>query len=180
MHLKSRLFILLISSFYLMHCKSSESLQRPVPIQIGKVYGMSSKPDQKEIETLFQLMVQSVLEEKMGHLIPFIHPEEGIWVDLKAGWTKKQYEEDLKYPDGYISTYFLSTEKLRVKKSSSSILSVKDILLGSGGLLLDYYFETSEECEIDILFLNNPAEEGNLSNPVFRKIGGRWYIYRLL
>lgn len=180
MVLKSRHIIPLIFAITLYHCQSTDSVARPIPIELGNVYGKANDLDKKEIQKLFQLMVRAILDDNMEDLLPFIHPEQGVWVDLKAGWTKGQYAADIDDPDGYIETYFLNTEKLRAKKRSSTVLSVKDILLNSGGLSLDYYFETKEECEVDIRFQLQSKEEGNLSNPVFRKISNRWYIYRLL
>jgi hypothetical protein len=177
---KIRFFATIIFALTLYHCQSTDSISKPVPVHLGNVYGNANDVDKKEIQKLFQIMVDAIIENNMKNLLPYIHHEQGIWVDLKASWKKKQFAEDLNNPDGYLEIYFLNTEKLRAKKKSNSILSVRDILLSSGGLYLDYYFEANEECEVDIRFQNTSSEEGNLSNPVFRKISNRWYIYRLL
>lgn len=149
-------------------------------IEIQKVYGKSTPEDKQEIQRLFKIMVEAILEEDMQRLLPYIDKNDGVWVDLKAGWTKKDYIKDLQNPDGYISTYFLSTESLRKKKENPSALSVKDVLKTSGGFLLEYYFESPEECELHIYFQGSREHETDVNNPVFRKNKGKWYIYRLL
>lgn len=175
-----RLLILILALGLCIDCVQRITTIQDVTIRTRQIYGKSQNSDRLEIEKIFLIMVRAILEDDMEALLPFIHPKEGVWVDLKALWTKKEYERDIRDPNGYIPTYFLSTEKLRARKNNDTSLSVKEILQISGGFSLDYYFETPDDCEVDILFINKTPEEGNLANPVFRKIQGRWYIYRFL
>lgn len=159
---------------------ASESKRPSEKVSTARVYGDPLQEDKKEIESLFKLMVDAILDRDMQRLLPYIDDKDGLWIDLKAEWTKKEFEKDIRNPNGYVSTYFLNTETLRKKKNSLTALSVRDILLKSGGFRLEYYFESKDECEVNILFKNSGKYEYDLMNPVFRKNKNKWYIYRLL
>jgi hypothetical protein len=160
-------------------CSTNLEQEGPFMIQKGKVYGKSQESDKKQIEEIFSIMVQSVIDRDMNRLSPFINDSLGIWIDLKAKWTKKEFIENLNQEENYFDVYFYSTDKLRKKKNNSESWSVRDILIQSKGINLDYYFESKDECELDLNFNESSELEGDLANPVFKKIGGKWYIYRL-
>lgn len=160
-------------------CATNLVQEDPFMIQKGKVYGKSQESDKKQIEEIFSFMVQSVIDKDMNRLSPFINDSLGIWVDLKAKWTKKEFLENLAKEGNYFDVYFYSTDKLRKKKNNSESWAVRDILIQSKGVVLDYYFESKDDCELDLIFNESSELEGDLANPVFKKMGGKWYIYRL-
>lgn len=177
MHLRFKKLILL----FLMIMSCATTNHKEFRTEIAKVYGESSPGDKEDILFLFNYLVNAIVDEDMSRILPHIHSDLGIWVDLKSEWTKKEFEKDLEKPLGYINMYFLSTDKLREQKNSKTAKSVKDILLKSQGYYLDFYFdEDNGECELDIKFRKERKYENDLIHPVFKKVNGRWYIYRLL
>jgi hypothetical protein len=177
--MKYTLFGIISIVSLLTFCSVNLEQEGPFIIQKGKVYGKSQESDKKQIEEIFSIMVQSVIDRDMNRLSPFINDSLGIWVDLKAKWTKKEFIENLGQEGSYFDVYFYSTEKLRKKKNNRESWAVRDILIQSKGVFLDFYFESKDECELDLIFNESVELEGDLANPVFKKIGGKWYIYRL-
>ncbi|WCL48097.1 hypothetical protein [Leptospira sp. GIMC2001] len=173
-------FIIIFICFLGLACARERPTQSEFSLKERKVFGKPGVTDRTEIEWILRLLAESIIDENLEPVLIHINEEEGIWVDLKAHWTKKQFREEWNEKNGYFQTYFFSTELLRKQKSNTTSLSVKDILLKSEGFSLDFYFESKEECEVDIIFNSSSPLEGDLSNPVFRKIGNRWYLYRLL
>lgn len=179
---KRTYFTIFLGSLFLIiifTCQTLPELDGSLNVSKGTVYGKAHETDKQEIEALFQKMVQAVLNKNLLEISNDIHPKQGIWVDLKAQWTKEEFVKSFEEVDNYFEIYFYSTNKLRQKKQNDSSWSVRDILILSRGIRIDYYFDAKDECELDLLFEANQELEGDLANPVFRKQGGRWYIYRL-
>jgi hypothetical protein len=159
-------------------CNSSSKTKIHSNIQTGRVYGESSSQDIREIRAALLLVINSLETENFLEISNLIHEKEGIWIDLKAKWTRQQFLKDAEDSNGYLHTYFLNTDNLKKKRNSSQAISVRDVLRESGGLIVDYYFETFEECELDLHFVSGNRLESHLINPIFRKIDGKWYLVR--
>lgn len=179
LNIKTNLVLnILFLSFY-SSCQSLPELKEPIKIEQRTIYGKAGESDKQEIEILFQKLVQATLDKNLESISDHIHPGLGIWVDLKAHWSKEEFIKTFQNKDNYFEIYFYSSPKLRIQKQNDTSWAVRDILILAKGIGIDYYFNASSDCELDLLFDANQELEGDLANPVFRKQGGKWYIYRL-
>ncbi len=170
--LKATLFMLLSAS-------SALAYSHQYSYEIGRVYGSGSRLDVLEILVLTRMMIDSVLEGRMEDLEPHIDKEEGIYVDVRAHWSKENYSKDVRDRNGYISRFFISTAKLREYKKDEEALAVADELRKSSHYRIDFFFE-GDECHVQIHPVENPNSSSNLNNPIFKKLRGKWYYLRLL
>ena len=151
-----------------------------IPVQKGNVFstGNMSK-DADEILTLLTQITQLTKNRKLEELKPFISDSKGIYIDLKSWKSKEEFLEEVRKEDGYIDLYFYHTEKLSKEKGELNVRTVRDLLILSEGLKVDFHFETNQACEIKLRFEKNNEYETELNNPYFIKENGKWYLYRL-
>lgn len=175
-------FILILIS-----CQSPEKSIRQEPIkecpissEIGKLYGQNANPGYaNEIKEKIDMLLLDICEGHLNHLPEMVDPALGLFVDAKALWTKSEVEKDLNDPSGYFQTYFFNSELLDKKKGNSGNSTVRSLFANSGGVKLDFYFDSSKECEVKITFVQNPKLARRLMNPVFAKFDADWILMRL-
>lgn len=109
-----------------------------------------------------------------------VHPEKGLYVDLKAKWSYGKLLKELKNPNSYFEIYFFHPEKLAEQKKTKDVETVKQILQRSGGLYMDFFFQDAFSCEVRLNYIKKPNGFSDLNNPYFLFIDGKWYLYRLL
>lgn len=154
----------------------------PISIQHGESYSgnhPSLKRDREQIRSVFEYLVRATVEKDFSTLPEYILPKKGIYIDLKAWMDLKTLKNEIKKENSYFSIFFFDTEKLKKEKNSESVRTVRDLILLSEGLILDYHFESPMWVEVKIRFLNNRKFETEMNNPIFIKNKGKWYIYRL-
>ena len=172
----------------LLSCTSSldrGSETENIEVKLSRVYfedkldKESKRSDIQSVIILLQLLTDSTLKKDFSSIQQHVHKTKGIYVDIKAHWTKIEFEENLKKPDSYIHTYFFDHDKLAKQKKDESVKTVRELLVASGGLNVDLFFEDESSCEVKIQFNKNNALSKDLNNPYFIKDGDKWYIYRL-
>ncbi len=154
--------------------------QCPIVSEIGKLYGQNADYGFAiEIKKKMDLLLLDICEGHLEHLPEMVDPALGLFVDAKALWTKDEVEKDLSDPKGYFQTYFFNSDLLDKKKGSSGNQTVRDLFLQSGGVKLDFYFDSHKECEVKVSFVQNPKLARRLINPVFAKFQTDWILMRL-
>ncbi|MEM7183477.1 MAG: hypothetical protein AAF518_21395 [Spirochaetota bacterium] len=135
---------------------------------------------QKEIQALLQAVIDAILQENWKTLPQMVHPERGLFVDLKAHWSYEKVSKEVSRKDSYLAVYFFDKKRLQAQKRTKDVETVKEILLRSGGLDMDFFFIDSKNCEVKLSFHKNQSYSTDLNSPYFIKMDGKWYIYRLL
>ncbi|MCC6275418.1 MAG: hypothetical protein IT569_06150 [Leptospiraceae bacterium] len=162
--------------------KPTIELNPKVSVKISRTYISGKAPvknSSEEIRLMMETLVDSVLKKDLSVLLNFIFREKGIYLDLKGLWTYEELIQEMSLKDSYFTIFFFDTEKLKTHKKSDDVHTVRDLLILSGGLDLDLFFESPHSCEIKIRFVSGNKLERDLNNPYFIQEGGKWYIYRL-
>ncbi|WP_246052794.1 hypothetical protein [Leptospira semungkisensis] len=149
----------------------------------GKVFlaGHSAEhsKDTEEILALLRRLVEGTVQKDLNFLPQVISEKEGIFLDLKGNWTKEKLIAELATKDNYFRIYFFERDLLSKQKNSEDVKTVRDLLLSSGGMEADLYYESKTTCEVKIRFKENVKLEKELINPYFIKSEGKWYLLRL-
>nr|WP_243396671.1 hypothetical protein [Leptospira wolffii] len=133
----------------------------------------------QEILALLKRLVDGTVKKDFRFLPEIVSVKEGIYLDLKGHWSREDLIRELTTENNYFQTYFFDRELLQKQKNSSEVRTVRDLLLQSGGIVADLYFESSSACEVKLRFKENSKLEKELINPYFVKSEGKWYLYRL-
>jgi len=173
--------IKLCSLLLFLHCLSTnkpeapeENLPCPIPIQIGKIYGSSGSPELvAEVLPLVQELVQSICLGNLRVLPNLLEPDMGLFLEGKAHWTTREVVQDLANPKGYFETTFF-------QKGNKVSMTVQETLHQSRGLEVDFFFDSHQDCELKLHFLQNKKLARNLINPRLSKFQGRWYLVGML
>lgn len=181
------LFLILLQVSCVTGKESTFSAKRspeiPPTITQGKVFlaghtGEHSK-DTEEILKLLQRLVSGTIERDLNFLPEIVSKKDGIYLDIKGNWTREQLIQELSTPDNYFRIYFFDRELLEKQKNSKEVRTVRDLLLSSGGIEVDFYYESKNACELKLKFKENQKLERELINPYFIKQDGKWYLFRL-
>ncbi len=152
-------------------------------VQKGKVFLAGHQGDHsknsEEILSLLRRLVEGTVKKDLKFLPDTVSPKEGVYLDLKGHWSKDDLISELKSPNNYFQTYFFDHELLEKQKGSSEVRTVRELLLLSGGIEADLFFESLSACEVKLRFKENAKLEKELINPYFIKSEGKWYLYRL-
>ncbi len=153
----------------------------PIPLEQGKIYGNhGKKEDIDQVLKKLKLLIDDICTGNLNHLPELVFGELGLFIDAKGHWTKEEVLKDLKNPEGYFQTYFFNQSLLDKKKGNQGNLTIQMALRSSNGLVIDYFFDSSKETEVQIKFKENPINMRYLINPVFAKIEGEWMLLRML
>lgn len=153
-----------------------------VPLEYGESYSLRfpiTQRDKDEIKKHLEYLVNSTLEKSFLNLPERIHPSKGLYVDLKGYMDTPTLKKEISEENSYFSIYFFDTSKLKIQKKSENVRTVRDLLILSGGLILDFHFESKDYAELKLRFKKNREYEAELNNPIFIKDNGKWYIFRL-
>jgi hypothetical protein len=152
----------------------------PIPIEHGKLYGNYGKKAEMELVlSELRLLVDDICRGNLNHLSAMLFGELGLFIDMKGHWTKDEVVRDLALEEGYFATYFFNQKLLDKKKGSVGNLTVQMALRSSHGLIIDYFFDSASEVEVQLKFRENPKNARYLINPVFAKIEGKWKLLRM-
>jgi len=185
-------YSILIFIFFITTCKSttqeiehkekSYSLANcPIPLSQGKIYGNYGKPqDTKTIFKLLEILLNDICEGNLNHVSQMVHNDLGLFIDAKGHWTKEEMLKEITDPNGYFAIYFFDQKALDQKKGGEGYLTIQNALKSSNGLVIDMYFDSSQETEVKIQFNENPKNARYLINPVFKKIDKDWILMRML
>lgn len=162
---------------------AKRSPEIPPAITQGKVFlaghtGEHSK-DTEEILKLVQRLVSGTISRDLNFLPEIVSKKDGIYLDIKGNWTREQLIQELSSSDNYFRIYFFDRELLEKQKNSKEVRTVRDLLLSSGGIEVDFYYESKSACELKLKFKENQKLERELINPYFIKQDGKWYLFRL-
>lgn len=162
---------------------AKRSPEIPPNIVKGKVFlaghtGEHSK-DTEEILKLVKRLVSGTIARDLDFLPEIVSGKEGIFLDIKGNRTREQLIQELSTPDNYFRIYFFDRELLEKQKNSKEVRTVRDLLLSSGEIEVDFYYESKSACELKLKFKENQKLERELINPYFIKQDGKWYLFRL-
>lgn len=162
---------------------AKRSPEIPPTITQGKVFlaghtGEHSK-DTEEILKLVQRLVAGTISRDLNFLPELVSKKDGIYLDVKGNWTREQLIQELSSPDNYFRIYFFDRDLLEKQKNSKDVRTVRDLFLSSGGIEVDFYYESKNACELKLKFKENQKLERELINPYFIKQDGKWYLFRL-
>lgn len=144
-----------------------------------KVNSKEYQTDIKEIESLLKKIIEANINKDLSILKEVVHKESGLYVDLKAHWDYGKLLKELEDSDSYIKVYFYDKDKLISRRKDKNAKTVRDILVESGGIKLDLFFEDKSSCEVKIHFNKNQHLSGDLNNPYLIKRNNQWYLYRI-
>ncbi|EMY78033.1 hypothetical protein LEP1GSC060_1769 [Leptospira weilii serovar Ranarum str. ICFT] len=172
-------------------CKSSSEREmfltetdlKSPEIRAGKVFlaghtGDHSK-DTPEILQLIKTLVEDTIGKDFSKLPDRVSPKDGLLLDLKGIWTREEIKKELSQKGNYFETYFFDRELLKKQKNSENVRTVRDLFLLSGGIEVEFYYESMTECELKLGFKNNIELGKELLNPYFKKVQGKWYLHRM-
>ncbi|MCW7498403.1 hypothetical protein ND860_17840 [Leptospira levettii] len=152
----------------------------PFPIKQGVVYGKGiSQFDSTFVMFITKQLLFDLCEGHFFHLLGFVDAETGLFVDAKGYWSKQEVALDLQDPNGYFSLYYFDQKKLDLKKGNQGNLTIRDVFVQAGPVVIDIYVGSKEEVELKFRFDSNPKLERYLINPSFIKIGNNWYLHRM-
>ncbi|BDA78527.1 hypothetical protein LPTSP3_g14570 [Leptospira kobayashii] len=187
--------IILIVGFSFVGCNSKVAMEKtpktadippkenpncPIPLQIGKLYGRyADKEEAKRIYIEIEKLLRSICLGHLNDLPDMIFPKMGLFVDAKAHWTREEVVSDLKNKDGYFNVYFFDSDRLDEKKGSRGNLTIQQALVSSGGISIDFHFDSALESELQFRFSENPKNVRYLINPIFGKFEGKWMLLRM-
>ncbi|MGJ4789056.1 hypothetical protein EHQ52_18510 [Leptospira koniambonensis] len=181
------LLIILLQFSCITRGESSLSAKRspeiPPTVTQGKVFlaghtGEHSK-DTEEILKLVQRLVSGTISKDLNFLPEIVSKKDGIYLDIKGNWTREQLIQELSKSDNYFRIYFFDRDLLEKQKNSTDVRTVRDLFLSSGGIEVDFYYESKSACELKLKFKENQKLERELINPYFIKQDGKWYLFRL-
>ncbi len=149
----------------------------------GDVYNPNfqeyTNQDIDEIFLILKSMFRMIQKKDLHNLERLIHPEKGIYIDLKAHKTKKEFLIELENQSGYLSMIYLNTKLLREHTKDNHQISLYDLIDSYSAIKADFFIITPEDCEVKFTILENPSESYRFNNPYFIKINNQWYLYRL-
>ncbi|MCR9143573.1 MAG: hypothetical protein NXI24_15100 [bacterium] len=161
-------------------------------LKLGKIFvgeesgGDSGKPtaaqsaEAQRVLDLMRKLMGMLEDQEIRGLAQHVSPGKGLYVDLKAHRTRAAVQKDLQDPEGYLQTYYLNTENLRLRTEDPDQLAVRDILHLTRVMTADVYLQADgRQCELRLRLEDAPSKSYYLNNPVFVKEDGEWFIYRL-
>lgn len=153
-----------------------------IELEYGETYSSRfsvTTADKESIKNQIEYLIRSTMERDFSKLPEHVHPQKGLYVDLKGFMDLQSLKKEIFEENSYFSVYFFDTNKLRSQKKTDNVRTVRDLLVLSGGLTLDFHFESASYVEVKMRFKKNKLYESELNNPIFVKEKGVWYIYRL-
>jgi len=161
--------------------ETKKSLPCPIGISINKLYGQHANQNEAlQIKQIIQLLVDSICLGNLDNLPSTIDPELGLFIEGKAHWTKSEVEKDLNNSKGYFQTYYFNDELLSKRKNSKESITIQKTIQNSGGIQLDFFFDSPNDCEVKLIFQKNKELSRTLINPAFQKFESKWFLVRML
>lgn len=152
-------------------------------VQLGKTHSAIELPekDRKQIYELTRLMVEAVYKEDLKPLIEHIHPEKGVYIDLKAPRTKSEFENQVLGGDVYFRKFYFDGEFLRKESQDPGQVSLKELFEKNDKVTADIYLETGgKQAELILKLSDTPEEDYRINHLIFIRDNNRWYFYQLL
>ena len=126
-------------------------------------------PELRLVTQLLSALFFALSQRKAEEIGKFVHPKEGLYVDLKAHWSYERLLKEIASQSGYLYEVLLS------KKDP---LSVYRSLRAQSQIEVDYYpREGMYELKLDLGDSSDASYHFN--NPVFIHRMKKWYLYRL-
>lgn len=178
------IFILL--TFLFTDCKT-QTREMAVPemgiqTKVGQIYNAPGVKriagSETEILEKLNLLVEWTVKKDYSRLPEIVHPEKGIYVDLKSHWDYTKLQNELKNPDSYLEVFFLNQDKLNKEKEGINY-TVRNLLILGKEISFELYFESKDACEVKVKFSENETKANDLNNPYLIRVDGKWYIHRL-
>lgn len=135
--------------------------------------------DERILTQLLINAMDAIENQNLEPVLAYVHPDMGLFVDLKSQRTIQQLETDMANPDSFLNVYFTNTEKLRAQTADPLQKSIRDVLRSSRHIKLHFLVDQPDLVEIDLELVDNPEDRFRLNNPAFTRQNGEWYLYRL-
>ncbi len=180
-----KFLLIIIALLLITDCVSSSRAESminsdgSIKVEVGKIFGEPKTSDTNEIQAIMVDLISNIQNSKIDILLNYIHPEKGIYLDLKGLWEYNKIKKEISSKDSYFEIFFFNHEKLSKHKKSKDVMTVKEIIESSKGIYMDMFFEDKSNCEIKLRFAHKNKYENDLINPYFIKIKDKWYIHRL-
>lgn len=151
-----------------------------IQVSVGQIFKNGNDISDNEIEKILKLtkkIIRCTISEDTSCLLKSISKKKGVYIDLKAFWTYEEMENEISKEDSYFKLFFFDSKKLKSYSNNQDSRAVKEILLSSNGIILDIFFDSDSNVELNLKF-KNPEFEKDLNNPYFIKEKSKWYLYR--
>ncbi len=152
-----------------------------IEVTIGTVYKFENSVSDKEVEKIHAILksiIEATLNKNATNYLKFISEKKGVYLDLKGLWDFETLVIEIKKEDSYFEIFFFDSERLKNYSQNPNAKTVRDLLLLSKGIIIDYYFDSPTSCEVKIRFQKNQNFQFDLNNAHFTKESGKWFIYR--
>ncbi|EMO44968.1 hypothetical protein LEP1GSC120_3952 [Leptospira santarosai str. 200702252] len=163
--------------------QSEETDLKKTEVRAGKIFLAGHTGDHRtdtaEILLLIKNLVEDTVRKDFSKLPDRVSPKDGLLLDLKGIWTREEIKKELSKKGNYFEIYFFERELLKKQKNSENVRTVRDLFLLSGGIEVEFYYESMTECELKLKFEDNIQLEKELINPYFKKVQGKWYLHRM-
>lgn len=136
----------------------------------------------QDIESIYSILksIFNLIQNKnLKPIENYIHPEKGIYIDLKAHKTKEEFIKEVENPNSFLNLIYLNTDELKKYTKDETQISLYDLIKTSNKIKADFYIITNEDCEVKFTILEKPSESYRFNNPYFIRINNIWYLYRL-
>ncbi len=146
-------------------------------------YPSGQKPSEQAVNSAQELLlrlIEMVNRKDWSGLPDLVSPQKGIYVDLKGFRSLADLRHDVADRKSYLYVFYHNTEDLRAFTHDPGQIAVRDVLLSTDQIRVDYYFEEGgQQCEMRLHLVGNEGEDFRLNQPVFILEGGVWKVYRL-
>ena len=148
-------------------------------------YFFVSNPDEKmaseenpKIMAALEDIVAAIIEEKPERILAYVHQTEGAIIDAKAFVPYTQVATALTDPKAQLHRVFWDDAYWQETAPKDNIRSYRRVFSRAGEIRVGIFYYSASECEVRLDFKNRPAM-GLMSNPIFRKRDGKWFIMNM-
>jgi hypothetical protein len=152
-----------------------------IEVTIGTVYKFENSVSDKEVEKIHAILkniIQATVDKNATSYLKFVSEKKGVYLDLKGLWDFETLVSEIKKEDSYFEIFFFDSERLKNYSQNPNAKTVRDLLILSNGIIVDYFFDSAISCEVKLRFKKNQNLQSDLNNAHFIRDSGKWIIYR--
>lgn len=156
----------------LLSCSYSVPILSQGELKFDNEYDRETITVRKDVDSLMLLVtdyVRGIVEEEPGLILRQVHPQKGALVDLKAQVSKAEAGYALNQGILYQVYWQGSEESASFQKLLGRVSEAK----------VDFHFYNDTACEVSLQFENRPSL-GIMSNAIYHRYDGTWYLARFL
>ena len=138
-----------------------------------------TKRDLSKINSVLELLIQSVIDKDKNKLLGLVSQKDGIFIEENSYKTFQEFERDLNDTNSYIDIFFFDTEKLIQHTKNLNSKTVRDLLILSGGIFYELYIDSRTQVTIKFKFSKNKIWEKELNQAILKKDNLKWYLFKI-